>query len=79
MRLVGRGWYQSLSGAYEEPPAMPVGYFFRVEVLTKSILGLKYATRCSASSESPDLVELKNFSTRLLTVENSASKIPLPV
>lgn len=27
MRLVGRGWYQSLSGAYEEPPAMPVGYF----------------------------------------------------
>ena len=31
------------------------------------------------SDESPDLVELKNFSTRLLTVENSSSKIPLPV
>ena len=28
MRLVGRGWYQSLSGAYEEPPATPVGYFY---------------------------------------------------
>ena len=27
MRLVGRGWYQSLSVAYEEPPATPVGYF----------------------------------------------------
>ena len=31
------------------------------------------------SDESPDLVELKIFSTRLLTVENSSSKIPLPV
>ncbi len=39
MRLVGRGWYQSLSGAYEEPPATPVGYFSqnnkRFEVLIK--------------------------------------------
>jgi len=27
MRLLGRGWYESLSGAYEEPPARPVGCF----------------------------------------------------
>ena len=28
MRLLGRGWYKSLTGAYEEPPALPVGHFF---------------------------------------------------
>ena len=37
MRLVGRGWYQSLSGAYEEPPAMPVGYFFSKIFLARSL------------------------------------------
>ena len=36
MRLVGRGWYQSLSGAYEEPPAMPVGYFFDIVSIVKA-------------------------------------------
>ena len=27
MRLLGRGWEKSLTGAYEEPPALPVGHF----------------------------------------------------
>ena len=28
MRLLGRGWQQSLIGAYEKPPAMPEDIYF---------------------------------------------------
>lgn len=46
MRLVGRGWYQSLSGAYEEPPAMPVGQ--TVDKVYKRVIHKKMALLVSA-------------------------------
>ena len=52
--------------------------YFWLRSLTDKKSGLKYATRCSNSNESPDLVVMKIFSTRVLTVEKSASKIPHP-
>ncbi|KDY80354.1 hypothetical protein AB06_2209 [Escherichia coli 2-474-04_S1_C1] len=37
MRLLGRGWQESLIGAYEKPPAMPEDIYFSIAALRVSL------------------------------------------
>jgi len=52
MRLLGRRWQKSLTGAYGEPPAMPVGpLFVLISVLREVLFEIVYSESHGVASE----------------------------